>query len=100
MFEDVPNTPAGGERLERRVFLDGALHVERRRGLVFGAFKNRWNGFGLNDPDVKFHGLTVSANLPRVSPHRDAYLPAELPQVPVRNRSDSASLNFHGAELG
>ena len=66
MFEGVPDTPAGGERLDRRAFLDGALHVERWRGLVFGAFKDRWNGFGINDPDVNFHGLTVSAQLPRV----------------------------------
>ena len=66
MFEDVPDTPAGGEPLDRRAFLDGALHVERWRGLVFGAFKDRWYGFGLNDPDVNFHGLTVSAQLPRV----------------------------------
>ena len=66
MFEDVPDTPAGGETLDRRAFLDGALHVERWRGLVFGAFKDRWYGFGRNDPDVNFHGLTVSAQLPRV----------------------------------
>ena len=66
MFEDVPDTPAGGETLDRRAFLDGALHIERWRGLVFGAFKDRWNGFGINDPDVNFHGLTVSAQLPRV----------------------------------
>ncbi len=66
MFEDIPDTPAGGEQLDRRAFLDGALHVERWRGLVFGAFKDRWYGFGLNDPDVNFHGLTVSAQLPRV----------------------------------
>ena len=66
MFEDIPDTPAGGEHLDRRAFLDGALHVERWRGLVFGAFKDRWYGFGLNDPDVNFHGLTVSAQLPRV----------------------------------
>ena len=66
IFEDVPNTPPGGETLERRAFLDGALHAERWRGLVFGAFKDRWNGFGIHDPDVNFHGLTVSAGLPRV----------------------------------
>ena len=66
MFEDVPDTASGGEQLDRRAFLDGALHVERWRGLVFGAFKDRWYGFGLNDPDVNFHGLTVSAQLPRV----------------------------------
>ena len=66
VFENVPTTPAGGEELERRAFLDGALHAERWSGLVFGVFKDRWNGFGLNDPDVNFHGLTVSVRLPSV----------------------------------
>ncbi len=66
VFENVPATPAGGEELERRAFLDGALHAERWPGLVFGVFKDRWNGFGLNDPDVNFHGLTVSVRLPSV----------------------------------
>ena len=66
VFENVPTTPAGGEELERRAFLDGALHAERWPGLVFGVFKDRWNGFGLNDPDVNFHGLTVSVRLPSV----------------------------------
>ena len=65
-FEDVPDTPPGGEQMERRAFLDGALHAERWRGLVFGVFKDRWNGFGLNDPDVNFHGLTVTVRLPAV----------------------------------
>ena len=66
VFEHAPDTPAGGEQLERRAFLDGALHAERWRGLVFGVFKDRWAGFGLNDPDVNFHGLTVSVRLPSV----------------------------------
>ena len=66
IFEHAPHTPPGGEPLERRAFLDGALHAERWRGLVFGVFKDRWNGFGLNDPDVNFHGLTVSVRLPSV----------------------------------
>ena len=66
VFEDVPNTPAGGELVERRAFLDGALHAERWQGLVFGVFKDRWNGFGLNDPDLNFHGLTVAVRLPTV----------------------------------
>ena len=66
VFENVPDTPAGGEELERRAFLDGALHAERWQGLVFGVFKDRWNGFGLNDPDVNFHGLTVAVRLPTV----------------------------------
>ena len=66
VFENVPDTPAGGEELKRRAFLDGALHAERWQGLVFGVFKDRWNGFGLNDPDVNFHGLTVAVRLPTV----------------------------------
>ena len=66
VFENVPATPAGGEALERRAFLDGALHAERWRGLVFGVFKDRWAGFGLNDPDVNFHGLSVPVRLPSV----------------------------------
>ena len=66
VFENVPATPAGGEELERRAFLDGALHAERWRGLVFGVFKDRWTGFGINDPDVNFHGLAVSVRLPSV----------------------------------
>ena len=66
VFENVPDTPAGGEELERRAFLDGALHAERWQGLVFGVFKDRWNGFGLHDPDVNFHGLTVAVRLPTV----------------------------------
>ena len=66
VFEHAPDTPAGGEQIERRAFLDGALHAERWRGLVFGVFKDRWAGFGLNDPDVNFHGLTVSVRLPSV----------------------------------
>ena len=64
VLEDAPNTPAGGEQFERRAFLDGALHVERWKGLVFGVFKDRWAGFGLNDPDLNFHGLTVAVRLP------------------------------------
>ena len=66
VFEHNPHTPPAGEHLERRPFLEGALHVERWRGLVFGVFKDRWNGIGLNDPDLNFHGATVSVRLPSV----------------------------------
>ena len=66
VFEHAPETPAGGEVLERRAFLDGSLRAERWRGLVFGVFRDRWAGFGLNDPDVNFHGLTVTVRLPAV----------------------------------
>lgn len=59
-------SPRDAEALPRRAFLDGAVHVERWRGLVFGVFHNRSHRFGLNDPDVNFHGLTVAVRLPGV----------------------------------
>ena len=55
-----------GEGCERKAFLDGAVHVERWRGLVFGVFRNRLTGF--NNPDLNFHGLTLSVRLPSVDP--------------------------------
>ena len=66
ILEHPPHTPSGGEVLPRRAFLDGAVYVERWRGLVFGVFKNRPQPFRLNDPDVNFHGLTVAVRLPTV----------------------------------
>ena len=66
VFDDAPDTRSGGEPVERRAFLDGALHAEPWKGLVFGVFKDRWAGFGLGDPDVNFHGLTVTVRLPSV----------------------------------
>ncbi len=66
IFEHPPHTPSGGVRLERRAFLDGAIRAERWRGLVFGVFRNRPQRFGLNDPDVNFHGLTVAVRLPTI----------------------------------
>ena len=53
-----------GEAVERKAFLDGAVHVERWRGLAFGVFDSRFPGF--NDPDLNFHGLTLSIRLPSV----------------------------------
>ena len=55
-----------GEPCKRKAFLDGAVHVERWRGLVFGVFRNRLTGF--NDPDLNFHGLTLSVRLPSLDP--------------------------------
>ena len=55
-----------GVACKRKAFLDGALHVERWRGLVFGVFRNTLTGF--NDPDLNFHGLTLSVRLPSVDP--------------------------------
>ena len=53
-----------GEVIERRAFLDGALHVEPWKGLVFGVFKDRHAGYRI--PDVNFHGLTLPVRLPQI----------------------------------
>ena len=66
LFEHVPDTPPGGQALERRAFLDGAVHAERWRGLTFGVFRNRARRAGFREPDVNFHGLTVPVRLPDV----------------------------------
>ena len=54
----------GGETVERRAFLDGALHVEPWKGLVFGIFKDSHAGYRV--PDVNFHGLTLPVRLPQI----------------------------------
>ncbi|MDE0383297.1 MAG: hypothetical protein OXI22_05390, partial [Defluviicoccus sp.] len=64
MFEDRTHGDAGPEELPRRAFLDGAVHAERWRGLVFGVFRNRHAGY--NPPDLNFHGLTLALRLPTV----------------------------------
>ena len=53
-----------GEVIERRAFLDGALHVEPWKGLVFGVFKDSHAGYRV--PDVNFHGLTLPVRLPQI----------------------------------
>ncbi len=53
-----------GEAVERKAFLDGAVQIEHWRGLAFGVFNSRFTGF--NDPDLNFHGLTLSVCLPSV----------------------------------
>ncbi len=63
VFEDGGGDGAG-EELPRRAFLDGAVHVEPWRGLVFGVFKDRRSGY--NDPDLNFFGLTLALRLPTV----------------------------------
>ena len=69
-FEGIPRTEPGGEtsvvseQLDRRAFLDGAIHAEPWRGLAFGVFRGRHRGY--NDPDLNFFGLTVPLSLPTV----------------------------------
>ena len=65
VFEDrTEDDTAGPEELPRRAFLDGAVHAEPWRGLVFGVFKNRHDGY--RDPDLNFFGLTLTVGLPTV----------------------------------
>ena len=54
-----------GEPVDRRrAFLDGTVHAEPWRGIMFGAFKNGCRGY--NDPDLNFHGLTLPVRLPHI----------------------------------
>ena len=53
-----------GKAVDRRAYLDGAVHAEPWRGLVFGVFKNGCRGY--NDPDLNFYGLTLPVRLPHI----------------------------------
>ena len=65
VFQDcTENDTASPEELPRRAFLDGAIHAEPWRGLVFGVFRNRHDGY--RDPDLNFFALTLSVGLPTV----------------------------------
>ncbi len=70
-FEHRPHTPAGGEALRRRGFLDGAVRAEWWRGVALGVFKNSRRA-GFNDPDLNFHGLTLNIRLPGADTARGA----------------------------
>ena len=65
IFEDRTEDGGDGpEELPRRAFLDGAVHAEPWRGLVFGVFPNRRTGY--RNPDLNFFGLTLTAGLPTI----------------------------------
>ena len=53
-----------GETLERRAFLDGAVHAEAWNGLAFGVCRDRRQNY--LEPDLNFFGLTVPVRLPTV----------------------------------
>ncbi len=53
-----------GETLERKAFLDGAVHAEPWNGLAFGVYRDRRQGY--MEPDLNFFGLTVPVRLPTV----------------------------------
>ncbi len=65
----LPDSPEDGETLERRSFLDGAIHTERWQGLTLGVFRDRNRPYG--EPDVNFHGLTVAIALPEITAAND-----------------------------
>ena len=54
-----------GEPIARRTFLDGAVHAEPWRGLVFGVFEGRPGAAGT--ADLNLNGRLVAAGLPRVT---------------------------------
>ena len=64
MFEGIPRTEPGGVTLERRAFLDGAIHAEGWNGLALGVYRDRRRGY--LEPDLNFFGLTVPVRLPTV----------------------------------
>ena len=64
VFDDATDEATATEELPRRAFLDGAVHAEQWRGLVFGVFRNRRDGY--RDPDLNFFGLTLTTGLPKV----------------------------------
>ena len=53
-----------GEALERKAFLDGAVHAEAWNGLAFGVYRDRRQNY--LEPDLNFFGLTVPVRLPTV----------------------------------
>ncbi len=65
VFEDrTEDDTTAPEELPRHAFLDGTVHAEPWRGLVFGVFRSRRGEY--NDPDLNFFGLTLTVGLPTV----------------------------------
>ena len=65
VFHDrTEGEPGTLEELPCSAFLDGAIHAEPWRGLVFGVFRDRRHGY--NDPDLNFFGLTLPVRLPAI----------------------------------
>ena len=65
IFDDgTEDNSTGPKELPRRAFLDGAVHAEPWRGLVFGVFRSRHIGY--RDPDLNFFGLILTVGLPTV----------------------------------
>ena len=65
LFGRGPGAVRAGELLGCEDFLEGAAHVERWRGLVFGVFKESYRNRDLHE-NMNFHGLTLRARLPAI----------------------------------
>ena len=59
------------ERVSRRCFLEGAVHIETWRGLRFGVRADAWSAYPRND--LNFHGLVLRAGLPNVPTLEDRF---------------------------
>ena len=75
-----------GEPVPRRAFLDGAVHAEPWRGLVFGVFEGPPEGAATGD--LNLHGRVVSAGLPHIATLDGALWTvragaAECPELPL-----------------
>ena len=111
-------TPSETELMYRKAYLDGAVHAEPWKGLVFGIFRNP-RRFGLGLEDVNFHGLTVAVRLPGVEsvdgvhwkaaadiyscPDLELVLPArrEVVETPfLQNLRETARLAIYRAMAG
>ena len=57
------------EPIQRRAFLEDALHTEKWRGLVFGVYQSRLAGY--NVEDVNFYGVKLPVRLPQINTIRD-----------------------------
>ncbi len=64
VLDDRTDPNSAAEELPRHAFLDGAVHAEPWRGLVFGVFKDRRSSY--NNPDLNLFGLTLPVRLPSV----------------------------------
>ena len=61
----LPDSPADGETLPRRDFLQDAVHREAWHGIDFGVMLNGRKHF--HNPTINFHGHTIETGFPEIS---------------------------------
>lgn len=84
------------QRLSRRCFLEGAVHVENWRGMRFGVRADAWNDYPRDD--LNFHGLVLRAGLPSVPTLDDRFwtVAADIEACPELELVLPADLAFAG----